>query len=65
MDTNMWFPGRGESYKEALAICKTCPVSKQCLEWRMDTCSAGTAADDGIWGGLTANDRHRLRGYNR
>lgn len=63
MDTKIFFPGRGESNNEALAICKGCPVKKKCLDWRMENCTVGSGFDYGIWGGTTGKGRARLRGW--
>jgi hypothetical protein len=54
-----WFPIRDELQAEgnmAKNLCKTsCPVVKQCavygLRWEQD----------GIWGGITAGERNRIR----
>lgn len=52
------FPGPDQaSIKAALAICKPCPVKRQCLEYAQTT----PIEQDGIWGGYTAEDRYRLR----
>ena len=40
---------------EAKAICATCPVAEACLEYAI-----ATRQGDGVWGGLTAVERHRL-----
>ena len=40
---------------EAKAICAICPVREECLEYALET-----RPGDGVWGGLTAVERHRL-----
>lgn len=42
---------------EAKAICRTCPVTEQCLEWALET-----RQDTGVWGGLSEKERRRLHG---
>lgn len=52
----LFFPAAGESGHEAKAICASCVVRPDCLDWaiRMDE-------RDGIWGGLTAPERRKVR----
>lgn len=38
----------------ALAICASCPVKQECLDWALDH------VEDGIWGGLQASERRRI-----
>jgi hypothetical protein len=54
--TEMFFPGRGEPFAEALAICEACPVRVQCLEMALDF-----PERMGIWGGATEKERRQLR----
>ena len=54
-DTSVFFPVSDTYADEAKAICATCPVAEQCLEYAIDTHQG-----DGVWGGLTALERHRL-----
>ena len=47
---------RVENRRIAKKLCETCPVINQCLNYAM------TANEPfGIWGGLTVNQRRRLR----
>lgn len=41
---------------EAKQVCATCPVREPCLDWAM-----GTGEQEGVWGGLTPEERRRLR----
>ena len=55
-----FFPARGESAREAKAICATCAVRDQCLEYAMrwdQLC--------GVWGGLSERERRQLRRERR
>jgi len=45
---------------QAKKICESCPVSRECLNYAY---AAGER--DGIWGGLTFNERRSLRRRNR
>ena len=52
-----WFPGRSESPEPAKALCRACLVRGECQTW-----AAGQGpALQGVWGGLSDNDRRRLR----
>jgi WhiB family redox-sensing transcriptional regulator len=54
-DTSVFFPVSENGGSEAKAICAACPVADQCLEYAIQT-----HQPDGIWGGLSAVERHRL-----
>ena len=54
-DTSVFFPHSENGGSEAKAVCATCPVAEQCLEYAIQT-----HQPDGVWGGLTAVERHRL-----
>jgi WhiB family redox-sensing transcriptional regulator len=45
-----------EQIDEALRICASCLVKRQCLEYAMETGEA-----TGIWGGTTPDERIRVR----
>lgn len=55
-DTALFFPDSDDRGDAALAICAACPVRTDCLEWALDS-----RQDDGVWGGMVARDRVRLR----
>lgn len=55
VDTAVFFPVSEADADEAKAICATCPVAEACLEWALET-----RPPDGVFGGLTAMERHRL-----
>ena len=56
---NLWFPeggaGNSRATQEALAICRSCPVSMQCAEY-----AVAQPELYGIWGGLTQDQRKNL-----
>lgn len=54
-DTTVFFPASDNNAGPAKAICDTCPVAVECLEWAIET-----RQPDGVWGGMTAQERHRL-----
>jgi WhiB family redox-sensing transcriptional regulator len=56
VDPDEWFPDKGESSLRAKAICRSCPVRAECLEYALDH-----QIEHGIWGGLVRDERRRLR----
>ncbi|MEU3901605.1 WhiB family transcriptional regulator [Streptomyces sp. NPDC045251] len=43
--------------EEAKAVCRNrCPVMEPCLTWALDS-----GQDDGVWGGLSEDERRALR----
>lgn len=56
MDTDLFFPYRGESLKKAKAICTQCPVQEECLTWAIEE-----NEKFGIWGGLNERNRRRVK----
>lgn len=44
----------------AKAICETCPVREECLSFALET-----AQVEGVWGGMDAGERRRLRRRRR
>jgi WhiB family redox-sensing transcriptional regulator len=48
-----WFPEVGQSSAPAKAVCRTCLVAAQCLEWAL---GEGSKLE-GIWGGTTTRER--------
>lgn len=58
MDSDAFFPERGETLREAKAVCAGCQVSGECLE-------AGMAEKFGIFGGLSERERRVIRRQRR
>lgn len=67
IDVAVFYPtvhgGRGNlaayAHRQAVAICRTCPVAHECLWYALDH-----REEYGVWGGTTPHDRqalHRLR----
>jgi len=59
LDPDIWFPEQGPALPitvEAKRLCSLCPVRVECLGYAL-------AANErhGIWGGLSADARKRLR----
>ena len=59
-DTNLFFPDSDNDAGPALAICASCPVRDECLEFALST-----NQPDGVWGGATETQRRRLRRRRR
>ncbi len=55
VDTEVFFPASESQAGPAQAICAVCPVREECLEYALET-----RPGDGVWGGLTPTERHRL-----
>lgn len=55
-NTDLWFPPIGQGGAKAKAICHTCPVKGQCLEFAIEHDEV-----HGIWGGTSGRERERLR----
>lgn len=57
-DLDIFFPiGEDEEVvAPAKAICAICPVREECLNYALTT-----NQPEGIWGGMTATERRRLR----
>lgn len=55
-ETSMkFFPQNREEEREALAVCRTCPVVEDCLEHAL-----ATNERFGVWGGTTERQRRKL-----
>src|SRR3954471_23127664 len=55
VDTDIFFPVSESQADAAKAICAVCPVREECLEYALET-----RPGDGVYGGLTPTERHRL-----
>lgn len=56
LDPHLFFPEPDDDAGPAKAVCSTCPVQQECLEYAL-----ATRQDDGVWGGLDETERRRLR----
>ena len=57
LDTQVFFPKRGEATAPIKVICSVCPVVKPCLEYAMKS-----GEKFGVWGGTSERERRRMRG---
>ena len=63
-DPELFFPiGNGDpallQIEKAKAVCGRCEVVETCLSWAIES-----RQDDGIWGGLSADERRALKRRN-
>lgn len=56
VDPDFMFPEPGGRIDQQLALCADCPVRQQCLEYALENNEQW-----GIWGGLSASQRRRLK----
>ena len=45
-----------EEIEAAKAVCRSCPVRRECLSFAVET-----NQDAGVWGGMSEDERRRLR----
>ncbi len=55
VDPELFFPGKGESPRDAKRICACCEVRAQCLEYAL-----AHGQRYGVWGGVSERGRGRL-----
>ena len=60
VESELFFPGRGASTKEAKAVCQSCVVQSECLEYAL-----ANSEKFGIWGGCSERERRRIRKARR
>lgn len=55
-DPEAFFPEKGGSTREAKAVCQSCEVRSECLDYALSN-------DErfGIWGGLSERERRKLK----
>ena len=60
VDTELFFPERGDSTREAKAVCRGCEVKDECLEYALEN-----GEKFGIWGEQSERERRRMRRVRR
>jgi WhiB family redox-sensing transcriptional regulator len=55
-DPAVFFPTTRDGVDEALAVCATCPVRSDCLDYAIEA-----RERFGVWGGMTEKQRRRLQ----
>jgi WhiB family redox-sensing transcriptional regulator len=56
-DPDEFFPDKGEDSEPAKAVCRTCPVTAECLNYAL-----ANNEQFGVWGATTPRQRRKLRG---
>jgi WhiB family redox-sensing transcriptional regulator len=56
MDPDIFFPEQGNGWVHAAAICATCPVQQECLDWALQH-----EETEGVWGGTSQRERRRIK----
>lgn len=59
-DPELFFPETWAQARDAKKLCGNCPVQTECLKFAL-----ANNEHDGIWGGLTPEERRRLQGRGR
>lgn len=59
-DPDAFFPDRGRSAQDAKRVCADCAVREECLDWAIEHNERF-----GIWGGMSQQERRRLRRARR
>lgn len=62
-DPQLWFPerGGGDQYRDARAVCETCPIRERCLDYAMRREHGLHRANRfGMYGGLTPEERAEM-----
>lgn len=55
-DPELFFPSRGDPTREAKAICWSCRVREECLEYAL-----ANGEKHGLWGGMSERQRRSVR----
>ncbi|MQA85036.1 MAG: WhiB family transcriptional regulator [Streptosporangiales bacterium] len=56
VDPGLFYPGQGGTVRPALRVCAACPVRRECLRFAIENGELY-----GVWGGLSEEQRRRLR----
>lgn len=56
METDLFYPSRGESTAEARSVCQDCDVQAECFAHAI-----GNREKHGVWGDTSERQRRRIR----
>ena len=61
VEPELFYPAPQEHVRrrQAKAVCKSCPVVNECLQWALES-----GQDHGVWGGLSEDERRTLKRRN-
>lgn len=65
VDIKVFFVEKGDNIRKAKAICAECPVRRTCLEEALKFEEGSIRYSSGVFGGLSAHERVRLRASRR
>lgn len=54
--TALFFPERGGDHRSPKAVCRTCPVTAECLAYAL-----ANTEKSGVWGGKSERERRMIR----
>lgn len=60
-DPELFFPNKGEKASDAKRVCMACEVRAECLEFALWETDHWGRHLDGVWGGLSHDQRKKLR----
>lgn len=60
VEPNLFFPTVGENVNPAKAVCATCTVRAECLQYALETHQRY-----GVWGGMSVKERRHLTPVQR
>lgn len=60
VDTEIFFPEKGQASAPAKLICHRCPVEQPCLQFALDN-----NIKEGVWGGTSERQRREIRAGRR
>lgn len=63
-DSEVWFSSAPEAVEYAKAVCSACVVRLRCQDYALAD-PALTTRETGIWGGLTDDERRRIKRKRR
>lgn len=55
LDVDIFYPEHGGTARHALAVCRSCPVVRECLDHAMRN-----DEEHGIWGGMSPRQRRAI-----
>lgn len=60
IDPELFYPERGGSVRDAIAVCLACDVRADCLAWALENDERW-----GVWGGVSEQGRKKMRRERR
>lgn len=57
LESDLFFPGRGDDVSAAKTVCRGCVVRQECLDYALTP----PYEFHGVWGGYSERERRRMR----